>query len=103
MILSNPVTITPPAITKADKTIKTFNPITLTELDITIIDNSKKKTVLAKVTPCPIPLILWQGVSYTAIGDYTQAQVENKILELLGGDPKTVLEDLFVPSSPTKK
>lgn len=100
MNLANPVTITPPAITKADGSVKTFNPITLNELDITIIDNSKHKSVMAQVRPCPRPLVLWTGESYTAAGDYTQAQVEARVLELLGNEPAKVLEGLFVPPAP---
>jgi hypothetical protein len=97
MNLSNPITITPPAIKKADGTIKTFNPITLNELDVTIIDNSKHKSVMVQIRPVPRPLVLWNGDAYDDVGDYTQTQVEAKILELLGTDPKSVLENLFLP------
>lgn len=100
MNLPNPVTITPPPITKADGSVKTFNPITLTELDITIIDNAKRKSVVAQIRPIPRPLVLWQGNDYTTAGDYTQAQVEARVLELLGDNPKAVLEALFVPPTP---
>ena len=96
MNLTNPITITPPAITKADGTVKTFNPITLNELDITIIDNNKRKSVFAQIRPVPRPLVLWEKEAYDAAGDYTQAQVEARITELLGNDPKSVLEGLFL-------
>lgn len=102
MILSSPITITPPAITKADGTVKTFNSITLNELDITIIDNAKRKSVVAQIRPVPRPLVLWTKEAYDVAGDYTQAQVESRILELLGNDPKTVLENLFLPPQITK-
>lgn len=97
MILSNPITITPPAITKSDGTVKTFNPITLNELDITIIDNAKRKSVMAQIRPAPRPMVLWDKDAYDLAGDYTQAMVEARVLELLGNDPKTVLEGLFMP------
>lgn len=97
MNLANPVTIVPPAITKADGTVKTFNPITLTELDITIMDNSKRKSVLVQVRPCPRPLVLWEKEAYDLAGDYTQAMVEARVMELLGSDPKAALEGLFLP------
>ena len=103
MNLSSPITITPPAITKADGTVKTFNPITLNELDVTIIDNSKRKSVMVQIRPCPRPLVLWVGDAYDAAGDYTQAQVEARVLEVLGSDPKTALEGLFLPPArPTR-
>lgn len=100
MNLSNPIIITPPAITKADGTVKTFNPVTLNELDVTIIDNSKRKSVVVQIRPVPRPLVLWSGNDYDSAGDYTQAQVEARINELLGNDPKVVLEGLFLPPSP---
>lgn len=100
MNLTTPITITPPAITKADGTVKTFNPITLTELDVTIIDNAKRKSVVAQIRPVPRPLVLWTGEAYDAAGDYTQAMVEARVTELLGGDPKAVLEGLFLPPAP---
>ena len=104
MNLSSPITITPPSITKADGTIKTFNPIALNDLDITIIDNSKRKSVVAQIRPVPRPLVLWEKEAYDAIGDYTQAQAEARVTELLGNDPKAVLEGLFVPPAlPVRK
>jgi hypothetical protein len=102
MILAQPITVTPPSITKKDGTVKTFNPITLTELDITIIDNAKRKSVVAQIRPLPMPLVLWSGSDYDSAGDYTQAQVESKITELLGNEPAKALEDLFVPKFPPK-
>lgn len=100
MNLSNPITIIPPAITKADGTVKTFNPITLNDLDVTTIDNSKRKSVVAQIRPVPRPLVLWEKEAYDLIGDYTQAQVEARITELLGNDPKSVLEDLYIVTRP---
>lgn len=106
MNLPNPVTIQPPTITRANGEVRVQKPITLTELEITIIDNSKRKSVVAQVRPCPwemwwllgrFPLVLWTDEAYEAAGDYTQAMVENRILELLGSDIKGGLEKLFVP------
>lgn len=97
MNLVSPITIVPPAITKADGSTKTFNPIVLNELDITILDNPKRKSVVVQIKPVPRPLVLWQGDDYTNIGDYTQTQVESKILEVLGNNPQNVLESLFLP------
>lgn len=100
MNLSSPITITPPAITRADGTVKTFNPITIDELDITITDNAKRKIAVAHIKPAPRPMLLWEKEAYDLAGDYTQEMVETKVLELLGSDPKTVLEGLFMPLRP---
>lgn len=96
MNLSNPITITPPPITKKDGTVKNFDPIVLNRLDITLVDNSIKKVASVHIRPCPRPLILWKNQEYDNMGDYTQAQVESKILELLGDNPSEILENLFL-------
>jgi len=97
MNLASPVTIQPPTITRSTGEVRVQKPITLTELDITIIDNAKRKSVAAQVRPCPFPVVLWEGAAYDAAGDYTQAQVEARVTALLGADPKAALERLFVP------
>lgn len=100
MILANPVTITPPSITRADGTVKEFGPITLSELDLTILDNAKRKSVMVQIRPCPRPMLIWEGEAYTNAGDYTQAQVEAKVSEMLGSDPKSAIEGLFTLPAP---
>jgi hypothetical protein len=99
MNLPAPVTIQPPTITRSTGEVRVQKPITLTELDITIIDNAKRKSVVAQIRPCPRPLVLWEKAAYDSAGDYTQAQVEARVLELLGSDVKAGLEALFVRSA----
>lgn len=102
MNLANPVTIQPPSITLQDGKVRTFQPITLSKLDVVLIDNSGDKHVIARVQPCPFPLVLWEDTAYDAAGDYTQAQAEARILELLGEDIKSGLEALFLPPTSSK-
>lgn len=97
MKLANPIIIQPPTITRANGEVRVQKPITITELDVTIIDNAKRKSVVAQIRPAPRPLVLWSGEAYDVAGDYTQTQVEARVTELLGSDPKTVLEGLFLP------
>lgn len=97
MNLSVPVTIQPPTITRSNGEVRTQSPITLNELDVTILDNSKSKRCEARIRPCPYSLVLWAGAAYDAVGDYTQEQAEDRVLELLGTDIKKGLENLFVP------
>ena len=96
MNLASPVTIQPPTITRASGEVRVQKPITLSSLDVTVIDNSARKSCVARIHPCPLPLVLWHGEAYDAAGDYTQAQVEARVLELLGPDIKAGLEKLFV-------
>ncbi len=100
MNLANPVTIQPPTITRANGEVRVQKPIILSSLDVTIIDSSTRKSAVAQIRPCPQPLVLWTNEAYDAAGDYTQAQVESRVLELLGSDIKVGLEKLFVPPAP---
>ena len=103
MNLPAPITIQPPTYTRSTGEVRVQKPITLTELDVTIIDNAKRKRCEARVHPCPFPLVLWEKAAYDAAGDYTQAQVESRVLEVLGSDVKAGLEKLFVPPAPSTK
>lgn len=96
MDLSAPVTVQPPPQPLKTGTIRTFKPITFSKLDVTLVDNIDQKLCVARIRQCPRHLVLWQGDAYDAIGDYTQTQAENRIRELLGDDPRPVLETLFI-------
>jgi hypothetical protein len=95
MDLPSPVTIQPPAYTRSNGEVRIHSPITLTELDITIIDNAKRRSCAVRVRPCPYLITLWSGDAYDEAGDYTQAEVEERVLEALGSDIKAGLENLF--------
>lgn len=95
MHLSQPVTIQPPSFTRKDGTVRVQPPITLSSLDVTVVDNATRRHCAGYIRPCPFPLVLWEGEAYDAAGDYTQAQVEARVLELLGSDIKAGLEALF--------
>jgi hypothetical protein len=97
MNLEQPITVQLDAIRQRDGKLKNFPSITLSSLDLTIIDDVSKKNCSVRIKPFPTPLVLWSGSDYDNIGDYTQTQVENKVSELLGNDPSVVLKTL-VPS-----
>lgn len=100
MLLPHPITFTPPAIVRPGTNDRVPTPVTLTELDVTIVDNSKKKSVLALIVHFPTPLVLWEKEAYTAIGDYTQAAAESRVLKLLGTDPAAALVALLAFPGP---
>jgi hypothetical protein len=95
MTISSPITITPPPITHKDGTVKTFPPITLTSLDIVYTDDPQRKIVRVQIRPCPLPLTLWAGSAYDAIGNWTETQAETQITTLLGSNPSAVLLGLY--------
>lgn len=58
--------------------------ITGADLDVSFLDRPTHRFVIARVHSALKPIVLWQGAAYDAIGDWTQAQAEARILELLG-------------------
>ena len=95
------VTIQPPTIHRPARgnepaQERVQKPIVFTELDITTVDNEKRKLATARIASCPYMLTLWEGADYDKAGDYTQSDVEARVLKLLGKDTKAGLEALFV-------
>jgi len=83
MQLSTPVTLT-----------VTDKELTLDTLDLIIIDDSARKFIVARLHPVLRPLPLWRGEEYDVAGDWTQAQAEERILELVGSDVQAGLQAL---------
>lgn len=96
MKFATPITVSPPPY--SDNTGKVINPPPVVlegEVDISYVDNPKNKVVRAAINRIPTPLVLWQGSDYEAIGDWTQAQAEAKLLQELGDNPVAKLQSLF--------
>lgn len=70
--------------------------ITLTSLDVVIMDIASKKLVLVRLAPFLKTIILWKHKEYDDIGDYTQAQVENRMLEIFGENIQEYLQSLVI-------
>lgn len=100
MQLAQPVTVQPPVVLNAAGESISRDPYTLTHLNVTIIDNAMAKRCIVQMAPFTRQLPLWINDEYDAAGDYTQADVEARILELLGDDLKAGLEALFGPVPP---
>lgn len=103
MNISTPIAIpaTPIVHPVTQAVITTMQAFTLTELDLVIMDDIKRKRVAVRLSPrVPHPLVLWSGTAYTTAGDYTQAQVDARVTELLGADPVAVVVALLQPPAP---
>ena len=68
--------------------------LTLTQLDLALIDVPAHKIVVARLHPALRPLFLWRGEDYDDIGNWTQEQAETEITAQLGDDPQTALQAL---------
>lgn len=95
MQLDNPITIQPPTLHGFNGLVTGFAPITLTKLEVTFSDSPTYRVVSAYVRPMPKPVILWLGDEYDAVGEWTQQQANDRLLEKLGPDLKVGLESLF--------
>lgn len=96
MLLSNPVTVVPPPFIKNDGTTVQYPSITISELEYILFDDISRKIAAVYIKKLPKLVILWQNAEYTNMGDYTQAQIESRITELLGNDPQGFLQSLFI-------
>jgi hypothetical protein len=65
-------------------------------LNVVILDDAARKIVLARLHPAFRPIMLWRGDNYDEIGDWTQAQAEAKILELLGDNQQETLQSFVI-------
>jgi len=96
MITLNPaISITPPPITHADGTVKTFSPIPLSEIDYTVTYDDSRKFATALIKGVNRNVVLWQGADYVAAGEFTTTDTDVQLKKLLGSDPATFITDLF--------
>ena len=85
MLLNNPISLT-----------VNNELITLTGLDIVIMDIKSKKLVIVRLAPFLKPIVLWKDQEYDNIGDYTQDQAESKLLEIFGPNIQEYLQSLVM-------
>lgn len=109
MNLVSPVTVTRPGYTRRhDQVAVPPTPITGDKLGIVIIDDVVRRVATARLSFVrnfrgidrpfaffPQALTLWHGDAYDTAGDYTQAEVESRLLELLGEDVQAGLQALL--------
>jgi hypothetical protein len=84
-------------------TVRLRNGQSLTKqtFQLALLDVADQKIVYAMLPPLTKRVTLWQGEAYDAAGDYTQAQAEARLLEVLGSDPAAVLSEPVPVPAPT--
>lgn len=60
----------------------------------TIFDSPVEKIVFIRFHGFPHRVVLWNSDQYDTIGDYTQAMIDSRIIELLGDNPQEYLQNL---------
>jgi hypothetical protein len=94
-LLKNQIIIQPPPFSNEKGQISYPDPIILEDIFPVYIDNTFDKFVRAQIYKLPVFLTLWQGEEYEKLGDWTTAQAEAKILEILGDNPASVIRSLY--------
>lgn len=95
MKLNTTITIQPPPYSDNSGTVISPTPVVLDELKLIFTDNNTNKIVNVQIVGIPIPINLWSGSEYDAIGDWTQEQAESKLRQILGDNPAIYLRSLF--------
>lgn len=95
MDLDQEIAIQPPPFTDNTNKLVQPNIIKFKILNVSYIDNPLSKTVYAQIQNIPNRLLLVDKNEYDIWGDYTQQQIENRLMEKLGNDIGKTLRSLF--------
>lgn len=80
--------------------LRTGAMLTRQSFGLALLDVVSDKKVYAMLPPLTRRVTLWEGAGYDAAGDYTQAQAEARLMEVLGSDPAAALSEPEQPPSP---
>ena len=87
--LKSPITIQRQNINGKKRTPLTFNSI-----DYSVGYDNSKKVAYIKIDGLPIPIVIWSGSDYDKVGQFTDADVDARVNNLVGSDPQKFLESL---------
>ena len=73
--------------------LRTGQMLTRQSFGLALLDVSSDKKVFAILPPLTRRVTLWEGAAYDAAGDYTQAQAEARLVEVLGANPAAALSE----------
>lgn len=95
MKLNQTIKVSPPPY--SDNNGKVTHPpeLVFDTLNVSYTDTPSSRTVTARIDKIPQSIVLYAGDQYDLIGDWTQHQAEQRLLQLLGDDPATYLRQLF--------
>jgi hypothetical protein len=92
MKLENQINVQPPPYSDNSGQIITPDAIVTNELEVVYADDPKRKTVNVTITHFPLPVTLLSGDAYK---EWTKADLESKLKDILGSNPSGVLRSLF--------
>ncbi len=86
------------AITLKSKLITTESArrdIKLDKIDFIVTYDNTRKIATALIKPFMRSIVLWKGDDYDAAGQFTDADVDAKVKEIVGKDPQTFIQSLI--------
>ncbi len=89
------VIVNPPPFSDNRGNIVNKPPLMFTDIEPIIVDNPGIKSVDVQIIGIPNIINLWRGDDYITKGDWTRKEAEDKLLEILGDNPATVLRSYF--------
>ena len=87
--LNSPITINFPNING-----KKRRPLVFNSIDYGVGYDNSKKVAYIKIDGFPLPITLWNGKDYDKAGQFTDADVDARVKELVGKDPEAFLKSL---------
>ena len=92
MKLDSKINVQPPPYSDNSGQVITPDAIETDELEVVYGDDPKRKTVNVTITHFPLPITLLSGDAYK---EWTKADLESKLKDILGSNPSGVLRSLF--------
>jgi len=99
--LSSPITIAPAPVNG-----KAIKPITLTNIDYSVNYDNTQQQAIARIKGVNVSLVLWDQTTtppYSSIGQFTDADTDKRISDLLGKDIAAGILALFPFANKVKK
>lgn len=96
--LKSPITISPSPVNG-----KPIAPITLTSVDYSVLYDNTQQQAIARIKGANVNLVLWDQRTtppYSSIGQFTDADTDARISELLGNDIAARITALYPNQSP---
>lgn len=95
MKLSREITVQPPPFSDNAGNVTTPEAIVTDTLKLVYQDDPTNKTINATVDQIPMPIQLYSGAAYDELGEWTKAQLEDRLKVLMGDTPDKFLRALF--------
>lgn len=95
MKLNEKITIQAPPFSDNAGNVTTPDAIVTDTLNLVFEDDPQRKTVSCRVLDIPVPVTLYSGEAYDKAGDWTKAQLEDRLKSLMGDNPAKFLRTFF--------